>query len=161
MVAWVGSMTNNGSAYGRLVSFSASADAADWNNTHGFNVGRVNLTTGLSLGYNSTGSGTFTTTYGSFFIAVVVFDGSNGYLYVNGALVGSFAATTNFSMNRMGLWRNASSTVDVGAGDFAELLTMNRAPTTTERQELEGYFASKFALQSVLPAGHPYKSAAP
>jgi hypothetical protein len=46
-------------------------------------------------------------------------------------------------------------------GDLAEVITFTTALTTTQRQQVEGYLAWKWGLQSTLPAGHPYKSAAP
>jgi hypothetical protein len=54
----------------------------------------------------------------------------------------------------------------VGNGDFwpgslQELLVINRALTTDERQKLEGYFAHKWALTGKLPVDHPYKTIGP
>jgi hypothetical protein len=51
-----------------------------------------------------------------------------------------------------------SSTFD---GQIAEVLVFNSALTTSDRQKIEGYLAWKYGLQGNLPAGHPYKSAAP
>jgi hypothetical protein len=44
---------------------------------------------------------------------------------------------------------------------FGELLFLDANITIENRQKIEGYMAWKWALQSVLPAGHPYKNAAP
>jgi hypothetical protein len=46
-------------------------------------------------------------------------------------------------------------------GMLGEMLVYNRAVTSTERQKIEGYLACKWALQSTLPSGHPYKTACP
>lgn len=46
-------------------------------------------------------------------------------------------------------------------GTLQETLILNRALTTDERQKLEGYLAWKWGLTANLPAGHPYKNAAP
>lgn len=43
----------------------------------------------------------------------------------------------------------------------SEFLIYNVALTDTPRQKIEGYLAWKWGLQSSLPAGHPYKTAAP
>jgi len=42
-----------------------------------------------------------------------------------------------------------------------EIITYNRAISTTERQEIEGYLAWKWNLVNFLPIGHPYKSFPP
>jgi hypothetical protein len=43
----------------------------------------------------------------------------------------------------------------------AEMIVYNTAASSTDRQKCEGYLAWKWGLQGNLPAGHPYKSAAP
>lgn len=63
------------------------------------------------------------------------------------------------SNNLTGLTINANgeaSNVEVG-----ELILFNVVLTTTDIQTLEGYLAWKWGSQANLPAGHPYKSAAP
>lgn len=42
-------------------------------------------------------------------------------------------------------------------GDMIEVVLMSTAITTTERQDLEGYWATKYARADLLPTGHPYK----
>lgn len=42
-----------------------------------------------------------------------------------------------------------------------EFVTFSTQLTTQERQVMEGYLAWKWGIQSMLPAGHPYKSARP
>ena len=44
---------------------------------------------------------------------------------------------------------------------IAECLAISSVASATVRQLVEGYLAHKWALQGGLPAGHPYKSAAP
>lgn len=46
-------------------------------------------------------------------------------------------------------------------GDLAELIVLKVAPTTVERQRIEGYLAWRWGLQASLPGSHPYASAAP
>ena len=43
-------------------------------------------------------------------------------------------------------------------GDINEIIIYNSALTTSQRQQVEGYLASKWGLQSNLPATHPYYS---
>jgi len=46
-------------------------------------------------------------------------------------------------------------------GSFHELLAFGDEITTNERQKLEGYLCHRWGYTSLLPSGHPYKSAAP
>lgn len=46
-------------------------------------------------------------------------------------------------------------------GHICEVLAFNVGLTIAQRQQVEGYLAWKWGLQANLPAGHPYKSAAP
>ena len=47
------------------------------------------------------------------------------------------------------------------AGTISEIVVYNTALNTTQRQQIEGYLAWKWGIQSTLPAGHPFKTAAP
>jgi hypothetical protein len=42
-----------------------------------------------------------------------------------------------------------------------EIVVMSNVPSTIQRQQMEGYLAWKWGLQSNLPASHPYKNATP
>jgi hypothetical protein len=42
-----------------------------------------------------------------------------------------------------------------------EFIVLTSAPTTDERQKIEGYLAWKWGLEASLPSGHPYELAAP
>ena len=46
-------------------------------------------------------------------------------------------------------------------GDIGEIIVYNSVLTNTQRQQVEGYLAWKWGLQSNLPGDHPYKAAAP
>nr|WP_238940943.1 SGNH/GDSL hydrolase family protein [Sphingomonas beigongshangi] len=72
----------------------------------------------------------------------------------------------NFSANTVSVGTAPKIGCSPGIGDYydgymAEIVDLNAAPTTTERQLVEGYLAWKFGLQANLPANHPYKSAKP
>jgi hypothetical protein len=45
--------------------------------------------------------------------------------------------------------------------DLAEVVIMNTAVNSTDRQKLEGYAAHRWGLTADLPSDHPYKSTAP
>jgi hypothetical protein len=57
--------------------------------------------------------------------------------------------------------------VDATNGSFyyigyaMEIIFYNSVISTNDRQKVEGYLAHKWGIQSSLPAGHPYKLAAP
>lgn len=69
---------------------------------------------------------------------------------------------TATSSNKIGIggWYNNSSQYAANI-DMAEIVMYDIALTDSEREKLEGYLAWKYALSSSLPAGHPYKDAAP
>jgi hypothetical protein len=47
------------------------------------------------------------------------------------------------------------------SGNICELIVFNRAVTTPERQQVEGYLADKWGVKSSLPSIHPYRSFGP
>tara|TARA_R110000851_G_scaffold190494_2_gene341108 strand:- start:1281 stop:2210 length:930 start_codon:yes stop_codon:yes gene_type:complete len=50
---------------------------------------------------------------------------------------------------------------DASGHDVGEIIWLSPELSTTNRQKTEGYLAWKWGLESNLPAGHPYKNAAP
>ena len=90
---------------------------------------------------------------------------ANGYY--NG---GVQSATTNPANSRTGTalgfalgaqWNGSAYANLVANASFNEVLVYNTALNTTQRQTIEGYLAWKWSIQASLPAGHPYKTAAP
>lgn len=77
---------------------------------------------------------------------------------------GSFPALSGYLLD-IGFNPDGNNT----AGEIAEVILLNYAPTSTERQQIEGYLAWKWGVSGSsitdlvgnLPSGHPYKSAAP
>lgn len=81
-----------------------------------------------------------------------------------GTLVGNSERTTTPTTS------NATYGMQIGAvgnnairltGDYSEIIIFNSLLSTTDRQLVEGYLAWKWGLEGNLPAGHPYKNAAP
>jgi len=70
----------------------------------------------------------------------------------------STTGTGNASDIRLGAF--GTNTVPLNGG-LNEVLWCNRPLTLDERQKLEGYLAWHWGIQATLPAGHPYKNAAP
>ena len=75
---------------------------------------------------------------------------------ISGNAAGNIAYTTH---NTLGGWNGYPNGVD---SVLSEVLVYNSAALgTAPRQKIEGYLAWKWGLQSSLPPGHPYKTAAP
>lgn len=91
-----------------------------------------------------------------------VYSGGTATGYLDGTLQASLAIAAPST---------ADKTVTIGnspapqgqdlIGDIAEVVVVGTNLAVADRQKLEGYLAWKYGLQGNLPAGHPYKSAAP
>jgi hypothetical protein len=83
--------------------------------------------------------------------------------YVNGSTTSSlsvtgFSASDTASFVYIGTRDNKGTTFN---GYMCELIVFNQLIGLTAQQKIEGYLAWKWGIQASLPAGHPYKSAAP
>ncbi len=96
-------------------------------------------------------------TDGQTYLITAYFNGTTGYLGVNGTYV-SFASTGNFNITKYGVSVSTYDTSNPASGQFGEILVSNYSPTTTELQNTEGYLATKWKLNSSLPSNHPYYS---
>ena len=114
-------------------------------------------TVGLAIAEGSVGNATI-------LISASMSSGGNTGIWVNGT---SKTLTTNIPAQ--GFLSAGSSTPRIGNTgevttqqyDMYEMLQYDGEITTTQRQQIEGYLAWKWGLQSNLPAGHPFKTAAP
>jgi hypothetical protein len=95
------------------------------------------------------------------FQAVCKYDGTTGYIWKDGTSGGSSASSGTFAVTKYGIGNQANPTAEYWIGSIGEVLIYNVALGDTPRQQIEGYLAWKWGLQSSLPAGHPYKSASP
>ena len=104
-------------------------------------------------------------TYDAPFLASIIYDGTNGNLYVNGSTIVQFGSTGNFGYSNYsvgcGIYSISANTVDTWAGFVGEVILYRSALTNTQRQQVEGYLAWKWGMQANLPANHPYKNSAP
>ena len=87
------------------------------------------------------------------------------FLHKNGNAVASgrpyaTAVTGNFPVELGGTAHGSALSYQY-SGLIGEVLIYNRALSTTETAEAEGYLACKWGLQSQLPAGHPYRNTCP
>jgi len=98
----------------------------------------------------------------------------NGYIYNNGTVASTFSVDktsnlTNSDNFIIGGYNNGSGTVSPPlsgyclTGNIAEIIAFsnNYDMTTATQQQIEGYLAWKWGIQSYLPSGHPYFSSAP
>jgi hypothetical protein len=87
-------------------------------------------------------------------ICEIVFNVSSGNTFVNGSTTTTFSAAAGTALT-------TSQTLVIGGNttinmNYYELLFYSTTLTTTQRQQIEGYLAWKWGLQSNLPANHPY-----
>ena len=80
-----------------------------------------------------------------------------GALTAVGAVLGAASAAPT---NGFGCY-NGVATPAQGFGLVKEVIFVPYNSSDTTRQKLEGYLAHKWGLDTLLPAGHPYKSAPP
>lgn len=85
-----------------------------------------------------------------------------GEQYVDGVLAGSKSWTYNTiagGIGRIGCW--TTGTGQFWYGVIQEILVFSATLSSTDREKLEGYFASKWDLRGLLNGAHPYKSTNP
>jgi hypothetical protein len=99
---------------------------------------------------------------------VVSYSGTPGSLSRAGWFNGAPMSVTNATTTGVNLNLNSSSVIGNVAGGFwngtmNEILYFNRALSTVERQQVEGYLSRKWALTQVnlLSAPHPYQTLPP
>ena len=78
-----------------------------------------------------------------------------------GSETATVSSNTESLSGAIQIGRNYNSDIYCLDGKIAEVIFTNAALSTTNRQLIEGYLAWKWELTSSLPAGHPYKNAAP
>jgi len=103
----------------------------------------INRSTGYGVAYqNGTSNGSITFT-----------PDSNAYATSYNMIVGGYDNSSgNISPPQSGLYLN---------GDICEIVIYKTALTDSQRQQVEGYLAWKWGLQSSLPSTHAYYKAAP
>ena len=89
-------------------------------------------------------------------------DGSSVSFYGNGSLVQSLSFSPTASTGIfVGARNDNASDRKPMTGNINEIILYKITLTTNQRQQIEGYLAWKWGLQSSLPVTHPYYSAAP
>ena len=89
---------------------------------------------------------------------------------INGTAIASFLTDATPGHTDPGNCSTALTGFNIGGSggasngavvDFCEMIALVSAPSGATIQTIEGYLAHKWGLTANLPAGHPYKSAAP
>jgi hypothetical protein len=114
------------------------------------NVGGLNLDMGLSSIANNT-----------YLITGILPGNASNFGNINGSLAPSSgtgsaltSGLTNVTIYAVGIPGFGS---EPRAGQYGEMIMFNRAVSTQERQQVEGYLAWKWGLQGSLPANHPFR----
>ena len=79
--------------------------------------------------------------------------------YINGNIIGSKTTATSSSQLNFVLGRQDGN--PYLNGYIYEVIIYNRAVSTAQRQNIEGYLAWKYSLQGSLPSTHPFKKFPP
>jgi hypothetical protein len=84
--------------------------------------------------------------------------------FSNGVSTGKYTAEAAWTPEDNGTSLYIGTRFDLNTGfmgSMQEIVVFNRALSTTERQNIEGYLAWKWGLQTTLPSTHPYYASAP
>jgi hypothetical protein len=148
----------------RLVSLANGANR-DYDGTGGviplFNWDNTSMIGAYNNNLGNVNSNTIVT--GTPFMAVSRFDGTTASLWFNGA-PGSFPSspsTNSFTITKYGIGNQANPTIEYWSGFIGEIILFSTALTTSQRQQVEGYLAWKWGLQSSLPSTHAYAKFSP
>jgi len=149
----VGSFVNSNGSDQRLVSLAVPGQY-DWNSpsrTTGIN--NQGSTPNISIYRNTPGSfPQYSNPYGTPFIACSVYDGTNGYIYVNGQpgnVQASYASTGTFIISKYCVGEQVAVTGEIirNGGFISEVIIYTTALTTQQRQQVEGYLAKKWNIE--------------
>ena len=159
----VGNLTSPPAGFGRMININASIDGFGYLGTYNDGLNTFATFTGTGGGaWFDTNANTPTTTIASspnLSIMEMTVSGTVLTPYFNGTTLnaktnsGSTSSTTGMCLNGILL---SSQGVD---GHYAEVLLFNSVLTTAQRQQVEGYLATKWRLKANLPTTHPYSAA--
>ena len=145
----------------RVIALAAS-EANDYNN-----VGYMGLLRQSAAAMGPYRNGTYTSTstpYSTRVMNTTYFDGTNQYTSTNGGTLASNPSSGTFAVSTYRIANN-TNTGDSGAAAFygfiGEVIVYNTALTATQRQQVEGYLAWKWGLNSSLGISHAYKTNPP
>jgi hypothetical protein len=160
----VATLTTSSGAYGRALSLGRSG-VNDYNATDTTFMICRNTGQNVMIGRNSSYLTVNLPAYSTPFIVQSSHNGATESIGLNGTLTPSTQNTGvagNFNINFYGIGTNTNTgDATYWAGYIGEVLYYTGLLTTLQIQQLEGYLAWKWGLQSLLPSGHPYKNSPP
>lgn len=158
----VGSYVASGGGDQRFISLAATGQF-DWNSaSRAAAIYNQGSTTNIGSYRNSPAAyPRHAYSYGTPFVACVVYDGTNGYIYVNGLpgnVQASYASTGTFAISRYCIGEQVAVTGEIirNGGFVSEVLVYSNALTDAQRQAVEGYLAWKWGLNGNLPTTHAF-----
>jgi hypothetical protein len=144
----------------------ANSTQSDYNEVNAYTITSTNvINSNIEFSQNGYGGGGFNTRYNSgtgttlapFRLYEDVTSGTSVNLYDIGtsfySTTTSVSPQTSTGFTLMGRGLGPS----LGTAIAAEVLLFNRAVTTSERRQIEGYLAAKWGLRTNLPSTHPFK----
>ena len=97
----------------------------------------------------------------NFNIIVAAIASGNQLIFRNGTQQSSNTRTLSSSAASDPLWIGGFGNSESYLGSLGEMIVYSRQLTTTERQQVEGYLAWKWGVQTSLPTNHPYYNTRP
>ena len=88
-------------------------------------------------------------------IVASIYDGTNGYLYLNGVASSAFSSSGSFGIEAYGIGKDVNANDEFFEGYIGEVIIYDTAVTNTQRIQIEAYLAQKWGVSSSLPTGHP------
>lgn len=158
---------SSGEGAARFIGFSNLSESNDWDNLNGFAYLRQSGT-GLRPYRNRTdttandpSSYNYNTVWHGGYLGSTVY---SSFLNGDSTLLRSGSTTNSpFNINyyKIGSNTNNSDLRGFLTGKISEIIVYDTALTTLQIQQVEGYLAWKWNLQTLLPTNHPYKISPP
>lgn len=145
-VCLVGKLNSSSGAYNRLVSVGQAGTDDYGSASYADALSRDNSNEGLGAYRNNSPLSTKPVTYGSYFCATSLFDGTNHTMFVNGSAGSSSGTTGSFGITAycLGDHLNTGNSGDRADGDMGELCVFNRDLTGTEQGQMETYLKARW-----------------
>jgi hypothetical protein len=135
---------------------------ADWQDTGSFTIEEGQLSGSMFSTRAFVSTQRTTTGVNTPFIYILIFDGTYANTYTNGTFQSSTSSSGSFAYTEYKIGTRAGNSGDTfWTGFIGEALVYNSALTTSERQQVEGYLAHKWGLQTSIPSTHPFYSIRP
>jgi hypothetical protein len=156
----VGSFVNSGGGDQRFISLAATSQYDYDSTARVAGINNQGSSTHISTYRNYTMIGEHAYSYSTPFIACSVYDGTNGYLYVNGTpgnTIASTASTGTYSISKYAIGEQVNPTGEIirNGGFVSEVIIYNTALNTNQRQDVEAYLSRKWGISVTTPV-HPY-----